>query len=252
MNALASAAEVLGAGIIAGAMNSIAGGGSFISFPALLVSGLPPITANATNNLAIWLGNCGSVRGFRDELAASWRNFLPAFVFGVLGGIIGSVLLVVTPETTFTHLIPWLILSATALFAVGGKLRTLNIAAFQSDGLSAKFLPLVFITSIYGGYFGAGSGIVYLALLTLSGISSIHRANAAKAFMNFGVNGIACVPFILAHRIAWPSALLMAVGTVLGGYFSARISQRIPQAVIRVSVIIIGLTMAAVFFLKTK
>jgi uncharacterized membrane protein YfcA len=250
VNTLLEVLLVLGAGMTAGALNSVAGGGSFISFPVLIALGLPPITANATNNLAMWVGTAGSMRGFEAELRPVWRRFLPVWLIGLAGGAVGAVLLLVTPETVFSRAIPWLILGATILFAVSPKLRVLPAIAGEGHTVARVLWPCVLATAIYGGYFGAGIGIINLALLTLSGVRDVHRANALKAFLGFAITGVANIPFIIGHRISWLWALDLALGAVLGAYAGARISQRVAGSTVRIFVIAVGITTAAVFFLR--
>ncbi len=196
-----SLAFAFGAAVVAGALNSVAGGGSFISFPALLYVGLPPIVANATNNTAMWLGTLSSVGGYRDEFGGRRRRFVPALFVGAAGGIVGAVLLLVTPEATFTRMIPYLLLFATVVFAASDWLRRLGRSTGTPAGdVTTRLLAPLFFVSIYGGYFGAGMGILILALLAVAGWTEIHRMNALKVLLAACVNGVAVVPFAVAGR----------------------------------------------------
>lgn len=251
-SALAVDGLILAAGVAAGALNSVAGGGSFLAFPALIFAGIPPIAANATNNLAMWVGTVGSMRGYAGELRPVWRPFLPAWSLALLGGAAGAWLLLVTPERTFTHLIPWLTLGATLIFALSPKLRGLHRGVEHPRFMTPVLLPLLLLTAVYGGYFGAGIGIVNLALLSLSGVTNIHRANALKVFLGFGINGIACIPFIAAGRIVWLDATLLSLGSIAGAYGGARIAQRLPQNVTRGLVVATGAIMTIVFFVMDR
>jgi uncharacterized membrane protein YfcA len=240
------------AALVAGALNSVAGGGSFISFPALLFLGLPPIVANATNNTAMWLGTLSSVGGYRDELGARRRRFIPVLLVATIGGAAGAVLLLATPEQTFTRLIPYLLLFATLIFAASDRLRpSAGRAASPDAGVSPRlYLPL-FAVAVYGGYFGAGIGILILALLAVAGWSEIHRMNAVKVLFATCISGVAVIPFALAGKIAWGTAAVVAVGAIAGGYFGARIALRTHPRLVRVFVIAVGAVMTAYFFVKT-
>jgi len=237
------------AGTIAGALNSVAGGGTFVSFPVLLLLGLPPIVANATNNTAMWLGTLSSVGGYREELAGV-RRLLPALGVSLAGSVIGAVLLLETPEPTFVRLIPWLLLFATVVFAASGRISKPHSSQAPEPELSARLLPALFVVSIYGGYFGAGMGILILTLFALSGWTQIHRMNALKALLATSINGIAVVPFLIARRIAWEEAAILTLGAVLGGYFGARLARRLKAATVRLAVVAIGCAMTLYFFIK--
>jgi uncharacterized membrane protein YfcA len=236
------------AAIVAGALNSAAGGGSFISFPALLLAGFPPIAANATNNTAMWLGSLGSIGGFREDLNMEWAEAIPPIVVGIAGAAIGSVLLLRTPETTFEHAIPYLLAFATLVFAASPWLRRAGDAGAKR-GAFATLAPL-FCVALYGGYFGAGIGIMILALFAATTSMTLIRTNALKNFLTFFINGTAVVPFAVAHAIVWPEALLMAVAAIGGAYGGARVIRRLPAIVVRAIVIAIGAGMSIYFFVR--
>ncbi len=239
------------AAVLAGALNSVAGGGSFISFPALLFVGLPPIVANATNNTAMWMGTLSTVGGYREEFGAGLRRFVPALAIAAAGGAVGAVLLLVTPEATFTRMIPYLLLLATVIFATSDLLRRALRGSAEARGdISTRLFAPLFAVAVYGGYFGAGVSIVILALLAMSGWSAIHRMNAVKALLTACINGVAVIPFALAGKIAWTVAILVAAGAMLGGYFGARLARRVAPRIVRVCVVLIGAVMTLYFFLR--
>ncbi len=229
-------------------MNSVAGGGSFLSFPALLFAGVPAISANATNNAAMWFGTIGSVRGYHEEVAAHRALLLPVVCASVVGALIGACLLLVTPQGLFERLIPWLLLFATLTFAAS-PLRTRLTSAQPRHAVWQ--IALQFAVAIYGGYFGAGMGILMLAILAFSGLPSFNAQNAIKNVLAVAINGVALVPFVLARIVDWRFALPMALLALLGGYFGARFFRRVPQPLSRALVVAIGTAMTIVFFART-
>jgi uncharacterized membrane protein YfcA len=237
------------AAVVAGAVNSAAGGGSFISFPALLLAGFPPIVANATNNTAMWIGSTGSIGGFREDFTLDRATIVPPMVVGIVGSTIGSILLLRTPETTFQHAIPYLLAFATIVFAASPWLRGSAPPTGTRSALAT--LGPLFCVAVYGGYFGAGIGIMLLALFAATTALSLARVNAQKNLMTFFINGTAVVPFAIAHAIVWPVALLMAVGAVGGAYGGARLIRRLPPFVVRTIVIAIGAGMSIYFFVNS-
>lgn len=229
-------------------MNSVAGGGSFISFPALLFAGVPAISANATNNAAMWVGTIGSARGYREEIVEHRRLLLPVVWASLGGALIGACLLLVTPQTLFQRLIPWLLLFATLVFAVSPLLARRTSAAPRHKPWQ---IALQFAVAIYGGYFGAGMGILMLAILAFSGLPTFNAQNAIKNVLAISINGIALVPFVAARIVDWRFALPMALIALLGGYFGARFFRRVPQPISRAVVVAIGAAMTIVFFTRT-
>jgi uncharacterized protein len=241
--------------VVSGAMNSVAGGGSFLSFPMLLLMGVPPIQANATNTIALWPGILGSIGAYRKELQGpeSRRVLIPLLTTGIVGGLLGAITLLVTPQQTFLSLIPWLLLSATLLFAFSRKITAAlrpqgGEAALSTKGGAAAQLFVGF----YIGYFGAGAGILMMALLALLGMTQIHRINAYKTVQAAVCNGIAILAFILKGVIYWKHAGVMVVGALLGGYYGAHFAQKMKQEHVRWIVIAIGLGMSAYFFLRQR
>lgn len=236
------------AAFVAGAMNSVAGGGSFLSFPALLFAGVPAISANATNNAAMWVGTIGSVRGYREEIREHRSLLWSVVSVSVAGSLIGACLLLVTPQALFERLIPWLLLFATLVFAISPRLTR---GAEAAPRHAPWQIVAQFAVAIYGGYFGAGMGILMLAVLAFSGLPNFNAQNAIKNVLAMSINGVALVPFIIARIVDWRFALPMAAIALLGGYFGARFFRRVPQRIARTLVVVIGSVMTMVFFART-
>lgn len=230
-------------------MNSVAGGGSFLSFPALLFAGVPPISANATNNAAMWVGTLGSARGYREEIRAQRRLLPPVLIVSVAGSVLGAIALLSTPAATFERLIPWLLLFATGVFAASPWLTRRGEVAPRHARWQ---LAVQFVVAIYGGYFGAGMGILMLAVLAFSGLPSFNAQNAIKNVLAVAINGVALVPFAIARVVDWRFALPMAALALLGGYLGARFFRRLPQKTSRTIVIAIGAAMTAAFFIRSR
>lgn len=250
-----SATEFVGlflAATAGGAINAVAGGGTLVTFPTLLAFGTPPVIANATSTLALVVGTFGGMFGYRQHIANIkpwlWR-FLPV---SVLGGLIGSWLLTYTSNKTFAKLVPFLILFATTLFLAQSVLKRPppqpHPRALATPG--AIWLAVVFqlLVAIYGGYFGAGIGILMLAALGLMGLTQIHEMNALKTVLGSVINLVAAVWFIAAGIVNWPRAGIMLAGALLGYFLGSHFSQKIPQRRVRQLITVIGLTLAAVTF----
>lgn len=241
------------AAFVGGAMNSVAGGGSFFSFPALLFTGMDIKIANVTNAVALWPGSAASVGAYRRELRAQQAAL--KFLAGVslMGGLLGAWLLLITPSEVLDQLLPYLLLGATLLFAAGPRInRRLrrNQVGVVAPQRSVGVLMIQLIISIYGGFFGGGIGILMLAALALMGLSNIHEMNALKTLLATLINGIAVITFALAGVIAWPQALLMATGAILGGYGGTAFARRIKQEYVRGFVVAVGLLMSLYLFLR--
>jgi uncharacterized membrane protein YfcA len=236
------------AAAIGGAINSVAGGGSFVAFPALLFAGVAPVPANATNSVALWPGSAASVLAYRRELRDVRKELVPLGAAALVGGLVGSVLLLRTSETAFLRLIPWLLLFATVLFSFGGLLRERlrSVHAPRSIAVVAQ----LFI-SVYGGYFGGGMGIMMLAILSLIGMTDIHRMNALKTALATLVNGIAVAAFILAGAVEWAPGVVMILGGIAGGYAGAAAARRVAAVYVRLLVLVIAWAMTAYFFVRT-
>jgi uncharacterized protein len=237
----------------AGVMNAMAGGGTILTFPTLLLVGLPSIAANATSTVALLPGALASLYGFRDEVRQNPGWLRTLFLPSLVGGTIGSVLLLRTPEKVFASLAPLLILFATVLFMIQGVLsrrspRTVNDPADLSRGRLMTASLLQFGVAVYGGYFGAGIGILMLALLGFLGMSNIHAANGVKNFFGFCINVVAAAYFIYKGAVVWPAALVIVGGATVGGYGGSRFAQRIGKQKARAAVIVIGLAVTAILF----
>jgi len=244
------------AALVAGAINSVAGGGSFISFPALLFVGIPPVKANATNTVALWPGQPASVWAYRHEFRLlSRRVLVPLTVTGVLGGFLGAYVLLITPPATFMKLVPWLLLIATLIFMSSGRIaRWVRRRAEHGEHhefATGRGIVLQIFIAFYLGYFGAGAGILILAMLALLGMEHIHTMNALKAWLTTVSNGMAMVLFVLSpHVVYWRQAILMIVGAMLGGYFGAYFARKTKPERVRAIVILIGFILTAYFFAK--
>ena len=241
------------AGVLGGGLNAVAGGGSFIAFPALLFTGVPPIPANATNTFALWLGVTASGGAYRNRLNISRRVMVPLILTSVAGGLAGALLLIKTPAQTFLRVLPWLLLGATLLFTFGKHLTGRISAGISHDASNAALAGaslFELLVAIYGGYFGGGMGIMNLAMLSALGMTDIHAMNALKVVLGGFINGVATVAFVVARAVAWPQAIVMTLGTILGGYFGAHYALKVPQAWIRSLVILVGAGMTIYFFVR--
>ena len=249
-----SLTEILGlvfAAAAGGAINAVAGGGTLLTFPTLLFFGTPSIVANATSTLALMVGTSGSIYGYRQHLYAvrKWlRRFVPV---SLLGSVVGSILLTITSAQTFSKLVPFLILFATVLFLAQGIFRKMvHIGAPGEHPPHAIWTAILFqfFVAVYGGYFGAGIGILMLASLGYIGLTNIHEMNALKSILGSLINLVAAVCFIFAGLIHWPKAGAMTMGALIGYYLGAHFSQRIPQQRVRQLITTIGFVLSALTF----
>jgi uncharacterized membrane protein YfcA len=243
------------AAFLAGVINSIAGGGTLLSFPALMWIGVPPVMANATNTVAIWPGSFAGVVGFRKDIAKLPRWLFWLMIPALLGGMAGAVILLHTPEKVFARIVPLLILGATLLLAAQEMItRKLNRFLEGHDRPTAGWLVFAFVfqflVSIYGGYFGAGMGILMLAALGLIGMHDLHQMNGLKNLLAICINGVAAVYFAMQGAVVWTHVLIMAVTSIIGGYAGARLAHRLGRKFVRGAVVVIGLTMTVVLFLR--
>lgn len=250
-----SEAVLLAAAFVAGAINSIAGGGTLLSFPALVWVGRAPILANATNTVALWPGSLAGMLGFRRELAVAPRWLLLLTIPSLVGGIAGALLLLHTPEKVFAAIVPWLILAATLLLAAQELIaKRLRLFAQTHERPAGGRLVFAFafqlVVGVYGGYFGAGMGILMLAALGLIGLSDLHQMNGLKNLLAICINGVAAVYFAFSGAVLWRDALLMAVASIAGGYLGARVARRLGRQFVRAAVVTIGLVMTVALFLK--
>jgi uncharacterized membrane protein YfcA len=240
------------AAFAAGVLNAIAGGGSFLTLPALVFAGVSPIMANATSALAVSPGYLGSTLGFRPELRALPLSRLKREMsISAVGGLVGALLLLVTPAKVFSGIVPWLLLFATVLFALGPALAKRSSGEIHESARAVKWRePGLLAASIYGGYFNGGLGILLMALYSATGETRIHTANAMKNLNSLVLSLLSVAAFVMAGAIAWREGLLMMVAATVGGYFGARWSKRLPARWVRMGVIVTGAVMSAVFFAR--
>ncbi|MFV0679409.1 sulfite exporter TauE/SafE family protein [Ottowia sp.] len=251
MDTLTHAGLLMAAAFAAGVLNAVAGGGTFLTFPALVWTGVPPIAANATSALVVCPGYLGSVLGFRAELAALPRALLwREMTLAALGGVAGALLLLVTPAKVFSGIVPWLLLFATALFALGPQLARWA-GGEHGQGLSGWRSLGLLAVAVYGGYFNGGLGILLMALYLLVGEQRLNTVNALKNLNSFVLSVVSVTAFAIGGAIVWRDALLMAMFATLGGFFGARLAKRLPVAVVRGVVIITGLVMSGLFFARS-
>lgn len=236
------------AAFVAGAVNSVAGGGTLVSFPSLVWIGLPSTIANATSTVAIWPGSLGAVWGYRQNLQGLPRSTYALIAPSLLGGLIGAVLLVMTPTSVFDRLIPLLILFATVLFMlqepVQRMIRSTGNAHVGSIRWLIGALVFQFFVSLYGGYFGAGIGIFMLAAFGIMGFADIHQMNGLKNALGLCINGVASVYFIWNGMVSWLHVVVMVAGAMAGGVWGAGVARRVGPPVVRRVVIAVGFTMA--------
>jgi uncharacterized membrane protein YfcA len=244
-------ALVVLAAFTAGFINAVAGGGSFLTFPALIAAGLPPIDSNASSTVALFPGQIATAFIARDGLAMASKDKrinVPALAaISLAGGLIGGLLLLVTPQSLFSRIVPWLILFATAVFAGGnfwrageGSFRLNRAGIFIAQG----------VVAIYGGYFGGGIGILMLAALTLYGLRDIWLMNSVKILLAVLMNAAAVVTFIVAGLVHWHLTLIVGVAAIAGGYVGLFAARRMPASIVKGFVVVVGVTLSIFFFLK--
>jgi len=233
---------VLG-GVGAGIFNGVAGGGSLISFPLLLALGYPALTANITNTVGIWPGYAGSAAGFRNEISGQRDHLLRLSPIAAAGGIAGAILLLTTSSALFRTLAPWLVLGASLLFAFQPLLRRALGGAAHAPPRTRPLLLAggTFAASVYGGYFGAGLGVMLLAILGLALPDSILRTSGLRTALSILVNGVAAAVFLIHGGLAWKAVGLLAAGALGGGWIGARIALSIPATALRIVVVVVGL-----------
>jgi uncharacterized membrane protein YfcA len=279
---------LLVAAIVAGALNAIAGGGSFFSFPALIFVGIAPISANATSTVALWPGIIASAIAYRGKFTLRWRELIVIALVSMVGGVVGALLLLRTSDQLFRQILPYLMLAATLLFTFG-KSFTNQIARFTEKlknnqphnrtpnldpesitlqsppepsrsipqrstniGISKSWWVLILFLAIavYGGFFGGGLGILLLASLTIMGMDNINQMNAIKTLLNACINGMAIAQFAISDVVVWQQALLMAIGAIVGGYLSAHYAQQLNAIWVRRFVIVVAFGLTGYFFVK--
>lgn len=246
------------AAVLGGALNSVAGGGTFITLPTLIFTGVPPVSANTTSTVALWPGAVASVGAYRKELAKQMRSLLFLGSTSLVGGILGAILLLNTSEELFVLLLPYLLLIATLLFTFGGTISRFLRARFSGSSTSSSSWTsligvslLQLVISIYGGYFGGGIGFLMLAMLTLLGMENIHSMNALKTVLASCINGVAVLTFIVTGAVLWPQAIVMIGGAIVGGYGGAAFAQRLDPTLVRRFVIAVGFAMTIYFFVRS-
>ncbi len=242
------------AAFAAGAMNAVAGGGTLVTFPSLVWVGLPSTIANATSTVAIWPGSLGGMWGYRHDLRGLPNATYALIAPSVIGGIVGAVLMARTPTRVFDRLIPLLILFATVLFMLQDPVQRLIKTTGKAHAESTNWLIgawlFQFLVAVYGGYFGAGIGILMLAAFGIMGFTDIHQMNGLKIFLALCINGVATGYFIWNGMVSWPHALVMAVGAIAGGVWGAGVARRIGPKGVRRIVVIVGFTMAFSLLLR--
>lgn len=233
----------------AGVLNTIAGGGTFLTFPALVFTGIPPVVANATSAVAVFPGYLAGAVGFGAELKAfDRRQMVRLTLITLAGGLVGALLLVVSSNEAFAIVVPFLLLAATLAFWFGDTIR--DYAAQKARAVTPFGAVGLFLVSIYGGYFNGGLGIVLLALFSLWGMRNIHEMNGLKNGLSFALSAISVAAFAVSGLVEWPQAVIMMVAATLGGYAGAPVARILPKSAVRAIVIGVGLSMSAVFFAK--
>jgi uncharacterized membrane protein YfcA len=237
------------AGLLAGAINSVAGGGSFITFPAMVFLGVPSIIANASSTAALIPGSIASTWAYRDELRElEGFPFRPLLGVSLVGGGIGALLLLFTPQRTFDFVLPWLMLVATTLFAFGPQISRFLKPRFHIGAATVIMVQL--LISTYGGYFGGGVGILMLATWTVFGVVDIRALMAHRSVLGGSMNTVAVVFFIAAHKVWWPQTSVVLAAAIVGGYWGAWSAKRVDPRYVRAAITAIGVTITIVFFLR--
>ncbi|THV22213.1 sulfite exporter TauE/SafE family protein [Peteryoungia ipomoeae] len=237
---------LIASGFLSGAVNAIAGGGTFLTFGALTLVGLPPISANATSSITQFPGYITSTWAYRDQFGGLWRGALVLAIISIIGAICGSLFLISLSNPAFRSMVPWLLLGATAIFAAGPKLRPKTQG--QSHPASPLGIAMQGATSFYGGFFGAGMGIMMLASLGLASGGDYHRLNALKNFLSIVIAAVAIVIFASAGAISWLHAAIMIPAVAIGGYAGVAMAKKVPQAILRWMVVAAGLGLAVYYF----
>ncbi len=240
------------AGFAAGTVNAVAGGGSFFTFAALVFGGLPALDANATSAVALTPSNVAIVVGYRAELRKYFREMLPFLVLGAIGAAVGAWLLIAIGDEGFRPTVPWLLLVATVLFALSTRINRLIAPFAASSTVAARFAALLSmaIVSVYGGFFGAGMGIMMLAALAIIESGDFHKSNAIKNVVAFVVQVVSAGLLIAGGLIHWPHAFITMAASIAGGYLGVGIARRVPELIIRAVVVTVGAALTVVFFLR--
>ncbi|WP_034492536.1 sulfite exporter TauE/SafE family protein [Afifella pfennigii] len=244
---MATAILLFAAGIVGGAANAIAGGGTFFTFPALMAAGLDPLTANVSNAVAIYPGHAAAVPAYRQELVRCRSDLLPRSLVAAAGGLAGALVLLWAGNRVFTSLVPWLLLAATLIFAAGPLIGQARARLRSSSAVPARMVEFLF--AVYGGYFGAGLGVLMMAALSIVGVRDVQVANAQKNLLATIITTISVATFIVAGVVAWPHTLTVLAGAAIGGYLGARTARHIPAPALRLVVVATGLSLSLYYFL---
>lgn len=239
--------SLLGVGVLAGVVNAVAGGATLLTFPALMAAGLPPVVANATNFVGLLPSNAAALPAYRHELLRLGKVLWPLCLIAATGAVLGSMLLIVSPPEVFITLVPFLILLATLLFAFGERLRRLLLVLAGEKAQHVSY-GLLLVFSVYGGYFGAGVGIILLATVQLMGFTAFHSANSIKNLLNAGFCVLGILIFGLNDLIAWPEALTLMAGSTIGGFAGGHYAQLVNERLLRAAVVALGLVLSGVYF----
>jgi uncharacterized membrane protein YfcA len=234
--------------VLGGALNAVAGGGSFLALPALLYAGVAPVAANATTTLAMWPASVASSIAYRRDITWRRRWLVPLGAVSLAGGLLGGRLLMRTSDTSFMRLLPWLMLLATVTFTFGGAV-TRRLGHGAADRLGPWALVLQLAIATYGGYFGGGIGIMMLAVMSVAGMTNIHEMNGLKITLAVAINGVALAEFLWHGAVAWTPGLVMAAGGIGGGYAGAAIARRLPARAVHLLVVLLAWCLTAYFFL---
>ena len=247
MIGLTSAALLFAAGTLGGAINAVAGGGSFLVFPSLLLVGVPPVAANATTAVALWPAGIASTIAYRKDLPRERTTLIVLAIVSAVGGALGALLLLATSDHTFTKILPLLMLAASVVFTLGPRLSKMRKGGHLPLTVGA-FVQL--LISCYGGYFGGGMGILMLATFTLMGMTHLHTMIGLKTSLGLLINGAATIAFFLAHKVVIDVALPVAVGSIVGGWYGASVARKIHPNRVRLFVLVFAWALTAWFFLK--
>ncbi len=235
------AIAILAAGLAAGTVNTIVGSGSLITFPTLLAFGYSPVLANVSNTVGLVPGSLSGAIGYRRELAGQRGRMIRLGLAAAIGGLSGALLLLALPATTFQRIVPILILGSVVLIAIQPRLsRAMGHRRVAGAEHTVPLVITLYLTGIYGGYFGAGQGVIMMALLGVFLPDDLQRLNGLKNFLAVLINGVAAVLFIFLSPIAWPAAILLAIGAIIGGQVGAIVGRRLPATALRVAIIVVG------------
>ncbi|NSL91014.1 sulfite exporter TauE/SafE family protein [Chitinophaga solisilvae] len=241
---------IFSAAIFGSSVNAVAGGGGFVSYPSLISAGAGPLAANAISTVALWPGNMASFRAYRTDADYSWKQTGPLIMAITLGGLIGSLLAVKSSPALFSRFVPFFLLFTWLVFVCSPVIiRRFLAGPQQHTGIAGKTVILL-LTGIYGGFFGAGLGMLLLTIFSFLGYRQLNEMNGLKVLLVSWNNGIAAITFIASRMIIWEHTLIMLTGALLGGYYGARLARKIPQAVLRKIIVVLGAVITLLFFLK--